>query len=37
MMADYGAFIEKFILPPTPTSSPSQLPLNGLTFAVKDM
>ncbi|KAI3747403.1 hypothetical protein L6452_09859 [Arctium lappa] len=32
---DYGAFMEKFILPP---SSPGeQLPLNRLTFAVKDI
>ena len=31
----YGAFMEKFLLQP---SSPSdQLPLTGLTFAVKDM
>ncbi|XP_050223140.1 amidase 1 [Mercurialis annua] len=32
---DYGAFTEKFVLKP---DSPSdQLPLNGLTFAVKDI
>ncbi|KAF5769484.1 putative amidase [Helianthus annuus] len=30
---DYGAFMEKFILPTVPTSSP----LNRLTFAVKDI
>lgn len=35
---DYGAFIEKFILEPPPaTSSPHGLPLNSLTFAVKDI
>ncbi|XP_024983274.1 amidase 1 [Cynara cardunculus var. scolymus] len=34
---DYGAFMEKFILPPSPASSPEQLPLNRLTFAVKDI
>ncbi|CAI8603401.1 unnamed protein product [Vicia faba] len=33
--SDYGAFMEKFILPPT--SSSSDLPLNSLTFAVKDI
>ncbi|XP_004495736.1 amidase 1 [Cicer arietinum] len=33
--SDYGAFIEKFILPPT-SSSPDH-PLNSLTFAVKDI
>ncbi|RDX82585.1 Amidase 1, partial [Mucuna pruriens] len=32
--SDYGAFMEKFILPPN--SAPS-LPLNSLTFAVKEM
>ncbi|KAK7344229.1 hypothetical protein VNO77_13596 [Canavalia gladiata] len=32
--SDYGAFMQKFILPPT--SSPS-LPLSSLTFAVKDI
>ncbi|CAH1436808.1 unnamed protein product [Lactuca virosa] len=35
--SDYGAFMEKFILPPLPTTSPAQLPLNRLTFAVKDI
>lgn len=36
--SEYGAFMEKFILRPSPPlSSPSELPLNGLTFAVKDM
>ncbi|KAD7478407.1 hypothetical protein E3N88_01543 [Mikania micrantha] len=35
---DYGAFMEQFILPPVPTgTSPAQLPLNSLTFAVKDI
>lgn len=29
--------MEKFILPPSPPSSPEQLPLNRLTFAVKDI
>ncbi|KAK2972493.1 hypothetical protein RJ640_017665 [Escallonia rubra] len=32
---EYGAFMEKFIL--QPSSSPQNLPLNGLTFAVKDI
>lgn len=32
--SDYGAFMEKFTLPPN--SAPS-LPLNSLTFAVKEM
>ncbi|KAL5850798.1 hypothetical protein ACOSQ4_008811 [Xanthoceras sorbifolium] len=32
---DYGAFMEKFVL--QPDSSAHQLPLNGLTFAVKDI
>ena len=31
----YGAFMEKFLLQPSP--SPHQLPLHALTFAVKDM
>lgn len=36
--SEYGAFMEKFILRPSPPlSSPSELPLNGLTFAVKDI
>ncbi|PIA30823.1 hypothetical protein AQUCO_05400135v1 [Aquilegia coerulea] len=36
--SDFGAFIEKFtLLPPPPTSSSQQLPLAGLTFAVKDI
>ncbi|GAB4855530.1 Amidase 1 [Ancistrocladus abbreviatus] len=35
---DYGAFMEKFIVePPPPSSSSQQLPLSGLTFAVKDI
>nr|XP_043634542.1 amidase 1 [Erigeron canadensis] len=35
---DYGAFMEKFILQqPQPSSPPQHLPLNGLTFAVKDI
>ncbi|KAK9062282.1 hypothetical protein SSX86_019468 [Deinandra increscens subsp. villosa] len=34
---DCGAFMEKFILPPLPSSSPAELPLNRLTFAVKDI
>ncbi|GAV63177.1 Amidase domain-containing protein [Cephalotus follicularis] len=33
--SDYGAFMEKFLL--QPSSSPHQLPLNALTFAVKDI
>ncbi|KAA8545097.1 hypothetical protein F0562_019881 [Nyssa sinensis] len=33
--SDYGAFMEKFIL--QPSSSPHQLPLNALTFAVKEI
>ncbi|KAJ4719494.1 Amidase 1 [Melia azedarach] len=33
--SDYGAFMEKFVL--QPSSSPHQLPLSGLTFAVKDI
>ncbi|OMO62478.1 amidase 1-like protein [Corchorus capsularis] len=32
---EFGAFMEKFIPQPTPSSL--QLPLSGLTFAVKDM
>ncbi|OMO99144.1 Amidase [Corchorus olitorius] len=32
---EFGAFMEKFILQPTPSSL--QLPLSGLTFAVKDI
>ncbi|XVE89703.1 hypothetical protein DITRI_Ditri20bG0017100 [Diplodiscus trichospermus] len=32
---EFGAFMEKFIL--QPISSPQQLPLSGLTFAVKDI
>ncbi|XP_010549880.1 PREDICTED: amidase 1 [Tarenaya hassleriana] len=31
---DFGAFMEKFIIPPTPSSSS---PLQGLTFAIKDI
>ncbi|PIN05986.1 Amidase [Handroanthus impetiginosus] len=34
-VADYGAFVEKFTLPPDPSSH--KLPLAGLTFAVKDI
>uniref|UniRef100_A0A0E0KM94 Amidase domain-containing protein n=1 Tax=Oryza punctata TaxID=4537 RepID=A0A0E0KM94_ORYPU len=36
---DYGAFMERFVLPPPPPPSPSsqQLPLHGLTFAIKDI
>ncbi|GMG99708.1 hypothetical protein Nepgr_001548 [Nepenthes gracilis] len=39
MDSDYGAFMEKFILAPPPPSSasPHPLPLDGLTFAVKDI
>ncbi|KAB1202221.1 Amidase 1 [Morella rubra] len=33
--SDYGAFMEKFLL--QPSSSPHVLPLNSLTFAVKDI
>jgi hypothetical protein len=32
---DYGAFMEKFEL--LPSQSQQQLPLHGLTFAIKDM
>ncbi|KAF9605500.1 hypothetical protein IFM89_017519 [Coptis chinensis] len=35
--SDFGAFMEKFTLLPPKTSSPQQLPLSGLTFAVKDI
>ncbi|KAL8533164.1 hypothetical protein ACS0TY_009423 [Phlomoides rotata] len=35
-VSDYGAFVEKFTLLPDPSSSP-ELPLTGLTFAVKDI
>jgi len=31
---DYGAFMEKFTLPP---NSAPDVPLNSLTFAIKDM
>ncbi|XP_068659997.1 amidase 1 [Aristolochia californica] len=34
---DFGAFIEKLLLLPPPNSDPGQLPLQGLTFAVKDI
>lgn len=34
-VSDYGAFMEKFSLLPDPSSQ--NLPLTGLTFAVKDM
>ncbi|KAJ9541145.1 hypothetical protein OSB04_027651 [Centaurea solstitialis] len=39
MDVDYGAFMDKFILRPSPSPSPAsdQLPLNRLTFAVKDI
>ncbi|XVF41953.1 hypothetical protein PTKIN_Ptkin01aG0321800 [Pterospermum kingtungense] len=33
--SDFGAFMEKFVLKPSP--SPNHLPLAGLTFAVKDI
>uniref|UniRef100_A0A0D9W1W1 Amidase domain-containing protein n=1 Tax=Leersia perrieri TaxID=77586 RepID=A0A0D9W1W1_9ORYZ len=33
---DHGAFMERFLLPPPP-SPPQQLPLHGLTFAIKDI
>ncbi|XP_043726263.1 amidase 1-like [Telopea speciosissima] len=35
--ADFGAFMEKFVLRPPLTTSTQQLPLNGLTFAIKDI
>ncbi|XP_043726253.1 amidase 1-like [Telopea speciosissima] len=35
--SDSGAFMEKFVLQPPTTASPQQLPLNGLTFAIKDI
>ncbi|KAF0891543.1 hypothetical protein E2562_010539 [Oryza meyeriana var. granulata] len=35
---NYGAFMERFVLPPLPSSSSQQqLPLHGLTFAIKDI
>ncbi|WOH14384.1 hypothetical protein DCAR_0933903 [Daucus carota subsp. sativus] len=36
-LSQYGAFIEKFILKLPPSLSTQELPLNGLTFAVKDI
>ena len=33
--SDYGAFMEKFLIQPSP--SHHELPLNALTFSVKDM
>ena len=33
--SDYGPFMEKFVLQPSPSAH--ELPLNALTFAVKDM
>ncbi|XP_042488440.1 amidase 1-like isoform X2 [Macadamia integrifolia] len=35
--SDFGAFVMKLLLQPPVTDSPQQLPLNGLTFAVKDI
>ncbi|CAH1440328.1 unnamed protein product [Lactuca virosa] len=35
--SNYGAFMEKFILPPLPTTSPAQLAFSRVTFAVKDI
>ncbi|XP_042517124.1 amidase 1-like [Macadamia integrifolia] len=35
--SDSGAFMEKFVLHPPTIDSPQQLPLNGLTFAIKDI
>ncbi|KAF8394435.1 hypothetical protein HHK36_020643 [Tetracentron sinense] len=35
--SDFGAFMEKFLLHPPPSSSPQELPLKGLTFSVKDI
>ncbi|KAG5549236.1 hypothetical protein RHGRI_014557 [Rhododendron griersonianum] len=35
--SDYGAFMEKFILQPSSSSPDQELPLKGLTFAVKDI
>jgi hypothetical protein len=34
---DYGAFMEKFELLPPQSQQPEELPLHGLTFAIKDM
>ncbi|OVA05771.1 Amidase [Macleaya cordata] len=34
---EFGAFMEKFLLNPPPSSSPQNLLLNGLTFAAKDI
>ncbi|XP_042517123.1 amidase 1-like [Macadamia integrifolia] len=35
--SDFGAFVEKLVLQPPQTASTQQLPLNGLTFAIKDI
>uniref|UniRef100_A0A0E0P4M1 Amidase domain-containing protein n=1 Tax=Oryza rufipogon TaxID=4529 RepID=A0A0E0P4M1_ORYRU len=37
MAEDFGAFMERFVLPPPPPPSSQQLPLHGLTFAIKDI
>ncbi|KAL5226274.1 hypothetical protein ABZP36_014539 [Zizania latifolia] len=34
---DYGAFMERFVLPPSPQQQLQQFPLHGLTFAIKDI
>ncbi|XP_042517125.1 amidase 1-like [Macadamia integrifolia] len=34
---EFGAFMEKFVLSPPLTASTQQLPLSGLTFAIKDI
>jgi len=35
---DYGAFMEKFeLLPPQSQEKQQELPLHGITFAIKDM
>ncbi|XP_043719848.1 amidase 1-like [Telopea speciosissima] len=35
--SDFGAFVKKLLIHPPATDSPQQLPLIGLTFAVKDI
>ncbi|KAI3863970.1 hypothetical protein MKW98_031562 [Papaver atlanticum] len=34
---EFGAFTQKFLIRPSPNPSPQTLPLNGLTFAVKEI
>ncbi|KAJ7977991.1 Amidase [Quillaja saponaria] len=35
--SDYGAFMEKLLLQPISSPHPHGLPLNSLTFAIKDI